>query len=632
MNKERIKEIGEKFKNVRVAVYGDYCLDSYWIMDPGYSEVSVETGLVGQAVRHHYYNLGGASNVVANLAALGPKAILPIGVLGNDIFGREILRQFKELGISSEYMVIQDDNYDTVTFGKRYISGKEQNRIDFGFLNRISKDTEEKILTYIDVALRDNDILIFNQQIPGSMENTSFLGRINSLIKKHSGKIVLSDTRFYSHLVKNTCRKLNEAEIAKLAKIELGSSGKIDLSVIKEKSTKLFKESKKPVFVTRGERGLAVADENGFSIILGIQTLKETDPVGAGDTVVSAIALCLASKLKPVESAEFANMAALVTVKKIFRTGTATINEIVEASEGIRYIYLPEIAEDNRKAEYIKGTEFENCTGLGKIKKGKIRHVIFDNDGTISVLRQGWEKIMEDTMVKSICGDKYNDIDLVFLKRIKKMVKNYIRKSTGVQTILQMEELVKLVKEFKLVPENKILDKFGYKRIYNGKLMKMVNKRIGKIKSGELNVDDFIIKGASAFLKKLKDLGLYLYLASGTDKKDVENEVEILGCAHFFNSGIYGALDDIRKYSKKMVIGKIIKENHLGNQELAVFGDGPVEMYECRKDGGVAIGVASDEIRRYGLNIGKRKRLVKSGAHLIIPDFSQFEKLLNLLF
>ena len=632
MNRERIKEIGEKFKDIGVAIYGDYCLDAYWILDPGCSEISIETGLAGQAVKYHYYNLGGASNVVANLAALGSKAISPIGVLGNDIFGREILRQFKKLGISLEHMVIQDEDYDTVTFGKRYIGRKEQNRIDFGFLNKISKDTEEKILIYMEMGLKNNDIFIFNQQIPGSMGNTEFLERINSLIKKYDSKIVLSDTRFYNNLIKDTCRKLNESEIARLIKMGSASNGKIDLSIIKEKSTELFKESGKPVFITRGERGLAVADESGFSIIPGIQTPEETDPVGAGDTVLSALALCLGSKLKPVESAEFANIAASVTVKKLFRTGTATINEIAEASEGIRYIYLPELAEDIRRAEYIKGTEFENCTGLERIKKGKIRHVIFDSDGTISALRQGWEKIMEDTMVRSICGGKYDDIDLVLLKRVKKMVKNYIERSTGVQTILQMEELVKLVKKFKLVPEKKILDKFGYKKIYNDRLMKMVNKRMEKIKSGELDIGDFIIKGASAFLRKLKDLDLCLYLASGTDKKDVENEAEILGSAQFFNNGIYGALDDIRKYSKKLIIEKIIKENHLKNQELAVFGDGPVEMYECRKNGGIAIGVASDEIRRYGLNIEKRERLIRSGANIIIPDFSQFEKLMDLLF
>jgi len=64
---------------------------------------------------------------------------------------------------------------------------------------------------------------------------------------------------------------------------------------------------------------------------------------------------------------------------------------------------------------------------------------------------------------------------------------------------------------------------------------------------------------------------------------------------------------------------------------LATLGDGPVEIRETRKRGGLAIGVASDEVRRYGLNDAKRPRLIRAGADVIIPDFSQADALLGLL-
>ena len=73
-------------------------------------------------------------------------------------------------------------------------------------------------------------------------------------------------------------------------------------------------------------------------------------------------------------------------------------------------------------------------------------------------------------------------------------------------------------------------------------------------------------------------------------------------------------------------------ENNLQGPELAVFGDGPVEIRECRKRDGIAIGIASDEIRRHGLNPEKRTRLIKAGAHIIVPDFSKQEMLIKLLF
>ena len=75
-----------------------------------------------------------------------------------------------------------------------------------------------------------------------------------------------------------------------------------------------------------------------------------------------------------------------------------------------------------------------------------------------------------------------------------------------------------------------------------------------------------------------------------------------------------------------------MSENNLQGPELGVFGDGPVEIRECRKRNGLAVGVASDEIRRHGLNPDKRTRLVKAGAHAIVPDFSQHDRLSRLLF
>ena len=69
MEQSRIQHIIEKISTAKIAVYGDFCLDSYWIMDERGSEVSIETGLPAQAVARHYYTPGGAANVVANVVA-----------------------------------------------------------------------------------------------------------------------------------------------------------------------------------------------------------------------------------------------------------------------------------------------------------------------------------------------------------------------------------------------------------------------------------------------------------------------------------------------------------------------------------------------------------------------------------
>ncbi|MCK4887947.1 MAG: HAD family hydrolase, partial [Planctomycetes bacterium] len=261
-----------------------------------------------------------------------------------------------------------------------------------------------------------------------------------------------------------------------------------------------------------------------------------------------------------------------------------------------------------------------------------IKHAVFDHDGTISTLRQGWEEIMVPAMLKAILGDEFETADEALYHKAKKRVEDYIDQSTGIQTILQMEALVEMVREFGIVPTDKILDKFGYKEIYNDALMELVNQRIEKFHSSQLDISDFTIKGSVEFLKELSKRSVTLYLASGTDKEDVIEEANALGYGELFNGGIYGSVGDVSKYSKKMVIEKIMTDNNLSGSDLVVFGDGPVEIREVRKRDGIAFGIASDEIRRHGLNAEKRTRLIKSGAHFIAPDFSQFDRIIKILF
>jgi phosphoglycolate phosphatase-like HAD superfamily hydrolase len=122
-----------------------------------------------------------------------------------------------------------------------------------------------------------------------------------------------------------------------------------------------------------------------------------------------------------------------------------------------------------------------------------------------------------------------------------------------------------------------------------------------------------------------------LYLASGTDQADVIVEAKAMGYADLFEGGIYGAVGDIKVEAKRVVLEKIIREHKLSPHQFATFGDGPVEIRETRKRGGFCIGVASDEVRRFGLNPIKRSRLIRAGANLIVPDFSQLNELLKVL-
>ncbi|MDZ7264624.1 MAG: PfkB family carbohydrate kinase [candidate division KSB1 bacterium] len=334
----QLAQILEKIHLVKVAVYGDFALDAYWFLDPRGGEISAETGLHSQAVKKHYYTLGGAANVVANLAALEPAEIKVIGVIGNDIFGREMIRQFVELGVNHDSLVIQNENFDTVVFSKIVLEGKEQPRIDFGFFNQRSPETDDKIITALADALNRCDALIFNQQVPNSLSNEKFIQNANALFDQFNDKVVLLDSRHYGHRFKNIYRKTNAVEAARLNGITADVLDQIDFEATKIHAQKLFDESGKPVFITRGSKGILVVDQAGSHEIPGIQFNKPIDPVGAGDTVVSALALCLGAGFSPVEAAEFANLAAAVTVQKLFMTGTASGKEILDLCREIGYI------------------------------------------------------------------------------------------------------------------------------------------------------------------------------------------------------------------------------------------------------------------------------------------------------
>lgn len=632
MNHQRVKEIIEKIKSSKIAVYGDFCLDAYWMMDPRGSEVSVETGIKAEAVASHYYTPGGAANIVANLSVLNPAKIKAIAAIGNDIYGRELTAQLKALNADTSSLVIQKENFNTYTYLKKYNGDIEDPRNDFGVYNERTVKTDNQILANIREALKEYDVLIFNQQVPGSLNNEAFIDGANEIFKEFDDKVIIVDSRHYNDQFKGIYRKTNDIEIADLCGQSVNPSETIPYSDIRKYGAEEFGKTKKPVIVTCGSRGVLVFDETGIHEIPGIQLTSKLDTVGAGDTGISAVALCLAAGLSPAEAAEFGNYASAVTVQKLFTTGTANADEIMEISTDPNFVYKADLAENFRSAVYINDTEFELCNDEVLDQFGHIKHAVFDHDGTISTLRQGWEEIMEPVMIKSVLGEQYNSVDQAGYNEVVKQVREFINKTTGIQTIFQMQGLVKMIEEFGYVPREKILDKFEYKKIYNSALMEMVNKRLEKLKNGELDAFDFMLKGAFKFLSEVKKRGVTMYLASGTDVEDVINEATLLGYADMFDGGIYGAMRDVTKFSKKMVMEKIINENDLKGNELAVFGDGPVEIRECRRFGGVATGITSNEIRRYGMDIEKRSRLVKAGAHILISDFSQYQKLIKLLF
>jgi rfaE bifunctional protein kinase chain/domain len=615
--------------SVRVAVCGDFCVDCYWLIADDESEISLETGLPVRRIRQQQYSLGGAGNVVANLAALGVKEIRAVGIVGDDMFGAELRRQLAALGANIEHLVKVGKEWQTPAYMKPCLGAGELNRMDIGAFNHFPEENFELISRQIDKAAKSSDVVIINQQLPGSFYSKKAIHQINAIIEHHPKVVFLVDSRQWAGYFEGAILKVNAHEAAKLLGKERPLSERISKKDAMEFAQALTAQTSQPVFLTRGEHGLLVANRTEIIEEPGIQMLGKLDPVGAGDTVVSTIAAVLGSGGDLKSAAHLANLAASITVRKVLTTGTATPAELRELDPSPDYVYEPELAETPRNARYLPGSEIEII--LERPRTRAVKHAIFDHDGTISVLRQGWEKIMEPMMLKAILGDKISSVSEEIYRKLVEDVRVFIDKTTGIQTLVQMKGLVALVREYGYVPEDKILDEHGYKALYNHSLLEMVKGRVEKIERGELSSYDYEIKGAQNFLKTLRDAGVTLYLASGTDETDVKAEAAVMGYADLFAGGIHGAVGDIKVEAKRVVLERIINSGHLSGEDLVVVGDGPVELREGRKRGAFCLGIASNELVRYGLDLTKRSRLIRAGADIIVPDFSQLDRILPFL-
>ena len=256
------------------------------------------------------------------------------------------------------------------------------------------------------------------------------------------------------------------------------------------------------------------------------------------------------------------------------------------------------------------------------IEPKHIRHALFDFDGTISLIREGWQSVMTAVMVETLRRTPTRET----VAELTAVVSDLIERTTGQQTIYQMIALRAEVEKRGGTPT----DPLAYKHEYLQRLNEHIRGRIAALKAGDIPPESLMVRGAAEFLRSLAERGVACYLASGTDEPFVRDEASALGVAHFF-AGIYGAQDDYRNFSKRMVIEKIMAEHDLHGSQFVAFGDGVVEIEETKAVGGIAIGVASDERTRAGIDPQKRRRLISVGADAIIPDFSARTELLSLL-
>jgi len=248
------------------------------------------------------------------------------------------------------------------------------------------------------------------------------------------------------------------------------------------------------------------------------------------------------------------------------------------------------------------------------LPRPEISHVLFDFDGTVSLIRQGWPEVMVPMFVEALPrlpGETESDIS--------RMVVDDIMRLNGKQTIYQMIQLAERVRERGGRPDEPL----AYKHEYLRRLEKHIGGRTAALASGTIAPETLLVHAVRPLLEHLVELGLPIYLASGTDLSAVMREGLLLDVARYFGGHIYGALDDYKQFSKKIIIDRILQEHAKSGRHLLSFGDGYVEIENTKQAGGLAVAVASDEAHNGSGKIDewKRERLLGVGADAVIPDF-----------
>ena len=206
------------------------------------------------------------------------------------------------------------------------------------------------------------------------------------------------------------------------------------------------------------------------------------------------------------------------------------------------------------------------------------------------------------------------------------MVEEFVWRLTGKQTIYQISSLPKKSAKRGGTP----LDPLEYKHMYLDRLHARIAHRLDGPAQRRVDPDLYIVPGrARPARSRSRARGLKMYLASGTDQDYMREEASLLDVARYFDGGVYGALDDYKSFSKKILIQRLIAGSECRGEELLGFGDGYVEIENVKEVGGVAVGVATAEPECREVDEWKRQRLAGVGADFIVPNYLCGEELLD---
>lgn len=333
MDKKILAELLEDIRQVNIAIIGDFCLDVYWHADMTRSELSRETPHFPLPVVRERFSCGAAGNVAANAKALCPSSVLAVGVVGEDWRGYVLKEEFAKLGIDFDLMTSCPDRF-TGAYCKPLKSGisstvYEAPRLDFSSYSPLSMQQQAELMQRVRTAVSRADVIAVSDQL----EYGVVTPLIRELLIKEasSGKLIIADSRSNISSFCNMWIKPNELEAYRAVYGETESEACDYCEIAK----KLGQKTNGRVIQTLGDKGSIIFSNNEITKIKPVPVEGEIDICGAGDSFLAAFSLAMATGVGEIVSAEFASMAAAVTIRKIGTTGTASAAELISLNDSL---------------------------------------------------------------------------------------------------------------------------------------------------------------------------------------------------------------------------------------------------------------------------------------------------------
>ena len=298
---QSVSELINGFSRLKVLIIGDLMIDSYtW---GRVSRISPEAPVPVVNVVRRESRLGGAGNVVLNIASLGATAVI-CSVIGDDAPGRELQKIILDSNLSTEGLIVEPGRMTTVK--ERIIAGSQQVvRVDSETESSISSSSHKALLAHIKDSISDVDVIIFEDYDKGVL-NDSLIQAVISMAKENNIPTVVDPKRknFFAYkgatLFKPNLHELRDG--LGLMPTDFDADHLAD-------TVRKFKVSQEftGVFVTLSERGVYIDFENDQQLIPA-HIRQISDVSGAGDTVISIAACVLALGGSTEQIASLANL------------------------------------------------------------------------------------------------------------------------------------------------------------------------------------------------------------------------------------------------------------------------------------------------------------------------------------